>query len=402
MDVKMKITSVEVYRFQYETAVMPNGRRRIDRPVVCKVNTDEGISGYGEAAVSWGKASPAAIGMIKDLANLVIGMDPMDNEGIWEKMFKKSYWGQAGGTIVSAGMSAIDVALWDIKGKALGVPIYKLLGGKTNDNLRTYASQLQFGWSTNPMVIIEPKEYAEAALRAVEEGYDSIKVDPVTIDEKGGGSWDLTKHISNNIIKLAYDRLAAMRDAVGPDVDIIIDMHSLTDSKTAVQFGKAIEDIGIFYYEEPVMPLNPNLTKEVKNNLNMPVASGERIYTRWGYRPFFDMNALDIIQPDVCTCGGLTEAKKICDMAHIYDVSVQAHVCGSPIGVAAALHLEAAIPNFIIHEHNWLSIIPSNIELCKYDYQPEKGRFKIPELPGLGQELSDAAMKYVIEQAIVK
>lgn len=398
----MKITSVEVYRLKYETAVLPNGQRFTDSPVVCKVNTDEGITGYGEAAVSWGKAAPAAVGMIKDLAGMIIGMDPMENEAIWEKMFKKSFWGQAGGTIISAAMSALDIAVWDIKGKALGVPVYKLLGGKINDNLRSYASQLQFDWSSAPKVIIEPQEYAEAALKAVEDGYDSIKLDPIRIDEKGGGSWDLTKHISKDIMKLSYDRLAAMRDAVGPDVDIILDMHSFTDARTAVQFGKAVEDIGIFYYEEPVMPLNPNMMKNVRDNVNIPIAAGERIYTRWGYRPFFEMNALDIIQPDVATCGGFTEAKKICDMAHIYDVSVQAHVCGSPIAVAAGLHLEAAIPNFLIHEHNWLSIIPSNIEIGKYDYQPENGRFKIPELPGIGQELSEAAMKYVVEQAIVE
>jgi L-alanine-DL-glutamate epimerase-like enolase superfamily enzyme len=250
-------------------------------------------------------------------------------------------------------------------------------------------------------MLTEPKQYAEVALAAIAEGYDAIKVDPIGMDEKGNWNLrDLTGVLPARTVRLGYDRLKAMRDAVGPDVDIIVEMHCFTDTTAAIQFGRIIEELGIFYYEEPVMPLNPKQTKKIAESVNIPIASGERIYTRWGYRPFFEDGSLAVIQPDIGLCGGLTETKKVCDMAHIYDATVQIHVCGGPLATAAALHMEAAIPNFIIHELHRYALLTPNTKTCKYNYMPQKGIYEVPDLPGLGQELTDETIKASVVETV--
>ena len=383
----MKITSIDIIDvandFQSATSKW--------RPVVVRINTDEGISGYGEVGLAYGVGASGGFGVARDLAGILLGMDPMRSEAIWEKMLRKTFWGQGGGGIFSAAMSGIDIALWDIKGKALNVPLYQLLGGKTRDKIRAYASQLQFGWGggKDKAMLVEPEQYAEAALIAKEEGYDAIKVDVIAMD--GEGRWnqqDLQGVLPDRILRRGYDRLAAMRKAIGPDVDIIVEMHSFTSTTSAIQFGRMIEELGVLYYEEPTMPLNPKQMKKISDNVAIPLAAGERIYWRWGYRPFLEDGSLSVIQPDICTCGGVSEVKKICDMAHIYDVTVQIHVCGGPISTAAALHMEAAIPNFMIHELHRYALLEPNIFIFFHYYMPEKGMYSVPELPGLGQELT--------------
>jgi L-alanine-DL-glutamate epimerase-like enolase superfamily enzyme len=395
----MKITSVDIIDVANEFQSAVNKWR----PIVVRINTDEGISGFGEVGLAYGVGASAGFGMAKDLAKIIIGMDPMKNEAIWDKMQKKTFWGQGGGTVVSAGMSGIDIALWDIKGKAVNLPIYQLLGGKTRGKIRTYASQLQFGWGVgkDKSTLVEPKQYAEIALAAVAEGYDALKVDPLGMDDRGNwNQQNLAGVLPARTLRIGYDRLKAMREAVGCDVDIIAEMHSFTDTTAAIQFGKMIEELSVFYYEEPVMPLNPKQMKKVADNVNIPIAAGERIYTRWGYRPFFEDGSLDVIQPDIGLCGGFTETKKVCDMAHVYDVTVQIHVCGGPIATAAALHIEAAIPNFIIHELHRYALLDANTRTCKFNYMPNHGMYEVPELPGLGQELTDEAIKASVVEAV--
>ena len=395
----MKITSVDII----DVANDLQSSTSKWRPVVVKINTDEGICGYGEVGMAYGVGASAGYGMAKDLAKLTIGMDPMQNEAIWDKMQKKTFWGQGGGTVVSAGMSAIDIALWDIKGKALNVPVYQLLGGKCRDKVRTYASQLQFGWgkAKAKSILVEPKQYADAALQALADGYDSIKVDVNEMDEFGNvKKRNLCGPLSQKVLRVGYDRLKAMREAVGPDVDIIVEAHALTDTTSAIQFGQMIEELGVFFYEEPVMPLNPKQMKKVADNVNIPIAAGERVYTRWGFRPFFEDGSLSVIQPDLGTCGGITECKKICDMAHVYDMTCQVHVCGGPIMTAASLHLEAAIPNFAIHELHRYALLEANTSTCKYDYLPKNGMYEIPNLPGIGQELTEECIKASIVETV--
>lgn len=385
----MKITKIDVLHLK---TGLKNGHWR---PIVCRVYTDEGIYGDGEAALAYGEAQFAAFGMVQNLAKLVIGMDPLDHEIIWDKLYRSTFWGQNGGPVVFAGISAIDIALWDIRGKYYGVPVAKLLGGMRRRELRAYASQLQFGWGGDEVVPKRtPEEYAQEARIAVAEGYDCVKYDFFTFRPDAGNYNDLDRMgmLTPKQLRVLRDRVAAVREAIGPDVDLIVENHSYTDAMSSVQIGKMLKEFNIFYFEEPTTP-TAQLTRYVHEETGLPIATGERIYTRWQYADYFKLNAVQVIQPDVGTCGGITEIKKICDMAYVYDVGVQVHACGSPLSTAAALQLEAAIPNFVIHEHHTYACSKYNRELCIYDYQPVDGKFRVPELPGIGNELSEVDFK---------
>lgn len=389
----MKITSVDIMALERDPDCG-------NRPIICRIHTDEGIFGYGEAAVAIGTGATAAFALMKDFAPMIIGMDAMYHEVIWEKLFKNSFWGQGNGAIMMAAISAIDTALWDIKGKALNQPLYKLLGGKQRESLRCYASQIQFGWgveSFNPIKAKSgaPEFYAKAAKAAVDQGFDAVKGNFMRFDRDGNilSHIAATGHMDRSMVKLAEERLAATREAIGPDVDLIIENHAMTDAATGLQIAKMAEKYDIMFLEEPNTPLNAGTVRKIAEKTSIPLATGERTYTRWGFLPLLENHSLTLIQPDIGNCGGITEAKKICDMAHIYDVGVQAHVCSSPISVAVSLHLEAAIPNFYIHEHHITNTTPFNISQGKYDYQPVNGYMDIPELPGIGQEVSEDALQ---------
>ena len=384
----MKITKVEILHLKTK---LKGGHWR---PVVCRIHTDAGIYGDGEAALAYGEAQVAAYGIVQNMARLIIGMDPLDTEVIWDKLYRSTFWGQNGGPVINAGISAIDIALWDIKGKYFGVTVYKLLGGKKRENLRAYASQLQFGWGPDIIPACTLEDYAREGRKAVAEGYDCVKYDFFTFAPDGRKYTDEDRLGLRDpkTIRLLTQRVEAVREAIGPDVDLIIENHSYTDALSAIQYGNAIKHLNIFYFEEPTTP-TPGLTKLVGDKTGLPIATGERIYTRWQYAEYFKENAIQVIQPDIGTCGGISEVKKVCDMAYVYDVGVQVHACGSPISTAAALQVEAVIPNFVIHEHHTYALSPYNIELCKYDYQPVNGKYQVPELPGIGQELSETAFR---------
>lgn len=386
----MKVTSVEIFdiHFEDDKIIQPYWH-----PIIMRVHPDEGISGLGEVGLAYGTGHSAAVGMAKNMVeNFLIGADPFKIEKIWDTIFRSSFWAQGGGPVVYGGMSAIDIACWDIKGKALGQPIYQLLGGKTNDELRTYASQIQFGWDEQIKACAKPEEYAEVALKAISEGYDCVKVDPIVFDENGERGWNLKKILGNKQITLFYNRVKAIREAVGPDVDIIIELHSFLNASSAIQLGRVLEEFNCFYYEEPTNYLNVDLQAKISQSVAIPMAAGERLYTRWGYRQYFEKQVIDVIQPDLCLVGGISEGKKICDYAAVYDITVQVHCCGGPITTAAALQLEAVIPNFQIHEHHTYAIKQGNRELCVQDYQPKNGKYYTPELPGLGLELNEAVV----------
>lgn len=392
----MKITSVECF--------LADGA--IGGFVTIKVNTDEGIYGSGEAGLAYGNCSEAAFGQCQDFAKLIIGMDPFDTEKIWEHLHRHTFWGMGGGVVVTSAMAAIDIACWDIKGKALNLPVYKLLGGKTNEKLRAYASQLQFGWRSiiekddNLSLLYDPKDYYDVVKDAMADGYDSVKIDPVFAPFEKKPFSEIIKTQGNQIrgcyrdhdLKRSVERIAAAREAGGDDMDIIIEIHSLLDANTASILGEALKPYRIMYYEEPTMPCNPSLFKDIKQRSGLPLATGERSYTRWGFRQFFEDRSLDIIQPDLANTGGITETKKICDMAQVYDMGVQIHVCGGPIATAAALQVEAVIPNFVIHEEHNANLLTKFKNAGKYYYAPKDGFYEIPELPGIGQEMSEEFM----------
>lgn len=235
----------------------------------------------------------------------------------------------------------------------------------------------------------------------MKQGYTAIKVDPMCVkpdyvyarEPKPDPSWRTRGSLSPVVLNTAYDRVKAMRDAGGDEIDIIIELHAFSDTNTAIQLGRKLEPLGIYYMEEPTDPTNADCMREIHDNVPIPIASGERITTRWGFREFLEKHALQVIQPDLCVTGGLTEAKKICDMANVYDASVQMHVCGGPIATAATLQLEAAIPNFLIHELHEGALKQEIRDLCKYDHMPKDGYYEIPELPGIGNELTEKAMQ---------
>jgi galactonate dehydratase len=383
----MKINSVEVFVITADWTQVLN---RLN-PVLVRINTDDGVSGLGEVGLAFGVGAEAGASYVKNVAEkLLIGADPMKIEGMWETMFRKIFWGLGGGPVVYGAMSAIDIACWDIKGKALGLPVYQLLGGKTNERLRTYASQLQFGWDgVNPVPAKSPEEYAEQARKALSQGYDAVKVNPLMFDEKGERSWNNLKILPQERIDVVRKRIKAIREAVGPKVDVILETHAMLTDTTAIQIGRALEEFNLMYYEEPTAPLNPKVMKKVAENVKIPLASGERIYTRWGYRPFLEDQILAVIQPDICLAGGITETKKIADYANMYDAQVQLHVCGGPVSIAASLQLEAVIPNFIIHEHVGQSMEPGTAGLIEEELQPKSGYFEIPDRPGLGITLNE-------------
>ena len=399
----MKITSVECF---------------LGYAINVKINTDAGICGFGEAGLKYGNSRRAAFGQCQDFAKLIIGMDPMKTEQIWDHLHRHTFWGMGGGAVIMAGISAIDIACWDIKGKALGVPVYELLGGKTNDRLRCYASQLQFGWrsgvsappSGSRTLLYDPQDYYDVVKEAIADGYGAVKIDPVFAPEEPPSDpsqifADQGTHIRGafraSSLKCAAERIAAAREAGGDDLDIIIELHSLLDTNTATELARVLKPYRVMYYEEPTQPMNPDLYKVLREKTSLPLATGERTYSRWGFRPFFENRSLSIIQPDVCNTGGITECKKICDMAHVYDMGVQIHVCGGPIATAAALQVEAVIPNFTIHEHHVGLFRPSCVASCVHDWQPEGGYFEIPDLPGIGQELSEAEMASA-EKAVIQ
>ncbi|MEA5084897.1 MAG: mandelate racemase/muconate lactonizing enzyme family protein [Lachnospiraceae bacterium] len=379
----MKITKVEVFHVHSRKSTN-------QRPILLRIDTDEGIYGIGEVGLAYGAAGNAGAAIIKDLAQYILGKDPFDTERIWNDLFTKTFWGQGGGTVIFSGISGIDIALWDIKAKTLGVPLYKLLGGKVREDLRVYASQIQFSWNEpQRRMLYKEEDYAASALKAVSEGYDAVKVDVLAVDENGVHIENVRGALPYSIIKMAAGRIRAIRDEVGDEVDIIVENHGNTDTAAAIEFSRAIEEYRIMYYEEINTPLNARLTKKAKEKINIPIAGGERIYSRYGYLPFLEERSLDLIQPDIGSCGGVTEFKKICDAAFIHDIGVQAHVAGTGIAESVAVHAEVSIPNFIIHEHHQKTLLDEYRELVTVDFQPVNGRYKPIEEPGIGQDITN-------------
>lgn len=369
------------------------------RILLCRVYTDEGIYGDGECGLGFGGGQEAAFGMMQLMAKMIIGMDPTQTEVIWEKLYKGLYWGRNGGPYTFGGISAIDIALWDIKGKKYGVPVHELLGGKFRSSLRSYASQLQNGWGEGRTPARTPEEYAAVAKIAVEQGYDCIKTDFFMFKEMDGrfAATEQTGLLPPKTMNMLEARIAATREAIGPDVDIIMENHCYTDALGAVQMGNMAKKYNILYFEEPTVP-HEMTNRYVHEQTGIPVATGERLYSRWQFKKMMEAGAVQIIQPDLGTAGGFTEVKKICDMANIYEAGIQLHVCGSMLIQAATLQMEAAISGFTIHEHNVNCILPEMHKLTKYSYEPENGNIQVPDLPGIGNEISDYA--YTISDVV--
>ena len=365
------------------------------RPLFCRVYTDEGIYGDGEVALSYGRIDNAAFGAMQDMAKMLIGMDPMQHEVIWDKLYHSCFWGMNGGPVVFGAISAFDIAMWDIKGKKYNAPLIELLGGKMRSSLRAYASQLQMGIGVGRHQCCTPQDYADVTKKAMDMGFDAVKINFTTFREDGSraSKMEQSPYLEASYLNLIEARLKAVRDTLGPDGDIILENHCLTDKESAVQMGNMAKKYKIMYFEEPVVP-HADLLSYVHRYTGIPVATGERMYTRWQFKDRLDKEAVQVIQPDLGTCGGITEVKKICDMAYTYEAAIQIHVCGSPLVTAASLAMEAVIPGFIIHEYNVNTMMPKMVAMAKYDYQPVNGYYSVPELPGIGNEISEYAFQH--------
>ncbi len=396
----MRVTSVDIMKFPSEKPSFAN-----PIPVICRVNTDEGIYGYGEAGTTFFTASGAVADLIKDMGKMIIGKNPLYHEVIWKDLFDNCYWTKSNGPVIIAALSALDTALWDIKGKAYGKPVYELLGGKFHDKLRCYASQLQFGFQECRGLKYTYDDYYEVTAYAKSLGYDAVKTDPMVCG-KNRGEISLTKDetfgfFRHDVLGIIDERIRATRDALGPDGDIIIEMHAQTNLQTAAQVAKIVEQYDIMYLEESIEPLVPDAMQALSTMTGIPLTGGERTALRAGFLPYLQQRSYAMIQPDMGICGGMTEMKKICDMAYTYDVGVQAHVCGSPISVAAGVQLEAAIPNFTIHETHGTSLAPDILAMGVYqDFLPENGYITVPDRPGIGQELSDEALSKAVTETV--
>ncbi len=374
----MKIVEVEIYELKFPDYDKPQWH-----PVIIRINTDEGISGAGEVALAYGVGGSAGAGMVKNIAeNLLIGADPFRIDYLWDQMFRRTFWGQGGGPVVYGAMSAIDIALWDIKGKALGVPVYEMLGGRCHDKLWVYANDWYAGCNS-------PESYAEAAQKVVADGFTAMKYDPFAV--RPDGVWDYSpRALTRERADLAVARVKAVREAVGPDIEILVEVHGNLGVTSAIEVGRRLEEFDPFFYEEPVDAMNVESMRKVSESVNMPIAAGERLYTRYGFRQYIEQQVIDILQPDIGLAGGISELKKIASYAETYNLHVQPHNCATAVATAAAVQLDACITNFIIQEtFPYRHVDNYNLVDVAPEQQIVDGHLPIPTAPGMGIELND-------------
>ena len=302
-----------------------------------------------------------------------------------------SFWAKRGGPIVFAGISAIEQALWDIKGKALGVPVYELLGGKCRDRVRVYAN----GWSFRAST---PDEFARAAERVLRDGYSALKLYPLA-NPIADNPHGMIRHVSQRSIdraatELAVARVRAVRDAIGPSVDLMLDLSGELTTDAIIALGRRFEEFDILFFEEPVDPFDLEGMRTVADTVRMPIAAGERLYTRYDFRRLLELRAAHVLQPDVGTAGGLFEVKKIAAMAEAFNLRVAPHLCAGPICTAATLQLDATLTNLLIQEL-YPYRVPEHFAIV--DRAPElevkDGFLSIPDRPGFGVELVRERMK---------
>ena len=365
----MKITGIKTNIF---SSMHRNAKRNW---LIVRIQTDEGLEGIGEASML--SSDPVVVALLNEWAeNYLVGKDPLSGQVHWTRLYQDNIG--RGGRLFSTALSGVDIALWDLRGKILNVPVYQLLGGPYQQKLRVYAN----GWYTNPAT---PDQIAEEAKHVVSMGYTAMKFDPF-------GKIAYTT-ISPQEAQLAVDRVAAVREAIGPNVDILIEVHARFNVYTAVELAKRMEQYRPFWYEEPVSQENVSEMKQVRDRISTPVATGERLYMKF---PFFDLvrnEAADILQPDICNAGGITELQKIGAMAEAQHVMMAPHNTNSAIGTVAELHLDAAMPNFLIQEYHAEFYEPHYFEVIRGLPRQEAGYVSLPDGPGLGISVDDELLE---------
>ena len=367
----MKITGIR-------THVLGTAWRNL---TIVEVQTDEGVSGLGEVRML--NHTDALLGYLTEaLPNHILGSDPFDTESLVHRMSKLDY-GRAGEIAMSA-IATVEIACWDIKGKALGLPVYKLLGGAVRDRIKAYAN----GWY---QVQRTEEEFRAAAQRVIDRGYRALKLDPF-----GAGMFELDANETARSIAL----VAAVRDAVGPDVEILVEMHGRFSAATAIRVAGLLAPYQPSWIEEPVPPENLKALAKVAEHTDIPIATGERIHTRYEYRELFELQAADILQVDITHSGGLWEAKKLAGTAETHYLLMAPHNVGGPISTAANVHLAATTVNFKIQEH-FNDFADPYVKDCEPGL-PEvvDGYFPLPDAPGLGVTLNEAELARHPRQAV--
>lgn len=349
----MKITKLETF------LVRP-------RWLFLKIHTDEGLVGLGEPILE-GRARTCATA-VAEMEPYLIGQDPTRIVHHWQAIYRHAFY--RGGEILTSALSGVEQALWDLTGKALGQPVYALIGGACRDRIRMYRGA---GGGN-------PEDAAKSAKACVAEGYTAMKTGVA-----GGRAARLIE--SPAFIERAVDAFAAMRDAAGKEVDIAIDFHGALSPQTAMLLIKALEPYQPLFVEEPVQCQNMDILADIARKTHLPIATGERLFTKWAFRDLLEKRAVSIVQPDLSHAGGLFECRLIAGIAESYYAGVAPHCPLGPIALAACLQLDAATPNFLIQEQGSLGV-----GYLKEPFVVKDGYIDLPTKPGLGIELDEEAL----------
>jgi galactonate dehydratase len=357
----MKITRLE-------TSLVNSGLRNY---LFVRLTTDSGLSGLGEASLEWQEKTVETL-IHEWVEERILGVDPFDIEQVIGGMIRDQY--QGGPTVLTA-ISGVEVAMWDIVGKACGQPVYKLLGGRAHERIFAYAN----GWYGNART---PQDYADRAKEVVARGYRGLKLDPL------GTAW---KQMSRAELDRAESLIAAVRDAVGESIEILVEGHGRLAVDCAIEFGRRIARYRPRFFEEPVTPNSLELLRQVKDALPFPIAAGERLYTLEDFHRFCTMRAADVLQPDLCHIGGILVGKKVAALAQPQDILISPHVSVGPVALCAALHFDWCTPNVLIQEDFAEYDVPWRSDLVRGWTAARGGEFVLPDKPGLGLELDEAA-----------
>ena len=335
------------------------------RWVFLKVHTDEGLVGLGEPVVEGRSQTVAAA--IGEIERYLIGQDPFRIEHHWQAIYRGAFY--RGGPVLCSALSGVEQALWDIKGKALGVPVYEMLGGAVRDRIRMYRG---VGGGT-------PEEGAQAARALVRRGFTAIKT---------SGLPAMRIVDTPRVVAEVVERFAAIREAVGSDIDVAIDFHGRASPATAICLAQALEPYHPLFIEEPCLPENVDTMVTIARSTSIPIATGERLFTKWGFREVLEKQAATIVQPDLSHAGGILESKKIAAMAEVYFGAVAPHCPLGPIALAACLQLDACTPNFLVQEH-----VSLGDGYLQAPFVLRNGYIDLPTAPGLGITLDDEAVE---------
>lgn len=359
-----------------------------------QVLTDEGVSGWGEITTTTRTANRAVAGMVRQLNELIVGEDPARIEAIWHQIFRGyTYMGSRGaGTNV---VSAIDIALWDIRGKVLDLPVCELLGGRVRDDLLLYTHPDQRNFGTREGV-------AEEITKIVDSGHTALKFDPFPHPPQAGAADQryLDGGLSRTQEREALELTAFVREVAGPDVEVLIDAHGRFDVPTAIRLGQRLDDLGdIHWFEEPVPPESYHALRQVRERVRVPISVGERLHTRWDFIPVFEGRLADFAMPDVTWTGGISELKKIATMAEGYYVPVSPHDAAGPVNLVAGGHVMITVPNFYRIESSRCDLSSYN-QFLRTPLDNSDGRLKLPAGPGLGLDFDlDSLRAHRAEEA---